>query len=192
MLRRLTLGVLASSLLTLASVAVAGAQAMPSPPAPAADGQEGAAAGAVVVMPSRTNHPGDQVFGAPCADCRVIVDPCEFMAVCVQVPGGLPFPPALHWTTLRPTVVLFFPEGPYVCAPPVGRNRPMCVDAMTAGLMPPGGQFTLPGGQTPGARPGQPATPTAPGTGGQQSQTPSTPQSPPAPAEGGQPTSPSR
>ena len=213
MLRRLTLGVLASLLLTLASVAVAGAQATPSPsapgtgaPAPAsADGQgptgPGVPMGGMVILPSRTHHPGDLVYSAPCNDCHVILDPCEFLAICQQLPGGIPFPPVLHWTTLRPNVPQFFPHGPYVCAPPVGRNVPLCVEALTAGIGFPGGeQFTPPGGQTPGAQPGQPAAPGAPGApptgpGGQQSQPPAGPQTqPPAPAPGGpgEPTAPPR
>jgi len=161
MLRRLTLGVLASSLLALATVAVAGAQAMPSPPQgptpPSAEEQGPMHPGArAAVAPSRTEHPGDQVYGAPCAGCYVIVDPCEFLDSCQQLPGGLPFPPALHWTTLRPNVPQFFPRGPFVCAPAQGSNVPRCVDALTAGIrLPAGAPPMMPGG-SPSAPPDTP------------------------------------
>jgi hypothetical protein len=172
MLRRIVLGVLASSLVILATVVQAGAQVEPTMPAgaptggaaqgQAAPGDEGAAAPVAVLTVSRTHHPGDLVWSAPCFGCRVILDPCEFMAICQQLPGGVLFPPALHWTTLRPNTPQFFPAGPYICLPAFGRNVPACAEAGLAGFAGPGG----PGGTQVGPGPG--GSPVSPGPAGGQ------------------------
>ncbi len=66
---------------------------------------------------ARTDHPGDNGWGAPCSGCRMLVELCEEIAVCEQLPRAF-HPPAigLHPYVVQANVPLYFPEGPLACA----------------------------------------------------------------------------
>jgi hypothetical protein len=66
---------------------------------------------------ARTDHPGDNGWGAPCPGCRMLVELCEEIAVCIHLPRGF-HPPAigLHPHVVQANVPLYFPEGPLACA----------------------------------------------------------------------------
>jgi hypothetical protein len=125
MRHRLVFGILALVVIGTSTVAPALAQGeppLPGPPGP-------------LPTASRTGHPGDQVWAAPCDGCRVLVDPCEFLGLCMPLPPGLwPAELGLHPTTIHPNLFLFFPSGPYLCGRRAGDQPVSCAGA---GLIPP-------------------------------------------------------
>jgi hypothetical protein len=90
----------------------------------------GPGAGMAPAFPTAIHHPGDLSGIVPCTGCGAIADPCSFGGNCQYMEAGLwPENLGLHPTTNRPSLSLYFPQGPMSCARGRGNNPAACVDA---------------------------------------------------------------
>jgi len=92
--------------------------------------RSGPGAGLTPSYRTAIHHPGDLSGLIPCTGCGAIADPCFFGGHCQYMEAGLwPDTLGLHPTTNRPSLALYFPEGPLSCGRASGNNPVSCVDA---------------------------------------------------------------
>ncbi len=90
--------------------------------------------GTTVSPTARTDHPGDNGWGAPCVGCRMMVDLCEEVARCQSLAGAFhPEIIGLHSTVIHANLTLYFPGGPLTCVRPRLAGPPVCVDVVGDG-----------------------------------------------------------
>ncbi len=90
----------------------------------------GPGAGMAPAFATAIRHPGDLSGLIPCTGCGAIADPCTFGGQCDYLESGLwPDNLGLHPTTNRPSLALYFPQGPLSCGRGQGNNPARCADA---------------------------------------------------------------